>query len=75
MPLAQALGRDSYHTMSNDRASRALARIDAALARIEALPPRGPVGDPEMAARYAKLRAAAEAAASELDALIAGHAR
>lgn len=59
--------------MSNDRATQALARIDAALARIESAPRGG--GDPAMAARYAKLRQATEAAIGELDSLIAGKAR
>ena len=58
--------------MSNDPATQALARIDAALARIESAPR---AGDPALAARYATLRTAAEAALSELDTLIAGHAR
>jgi hypothetical protein len=58
--------------MSNDRAAQALARIDAALARIESAP-RG--DDPAAAARYTKLRTAAEAAVSELDTLIATQAR
>lgn len=59
--------------MSNDRATQALARIDAALARIESAPRSA--GDPAMAARYAKLRQATEAAVGELDSLIAGKAR
>jgi hypothetical protein len=72
MPLAQAIERGSYHAMSNDRAAQALARIDAALARIESAP-RG--GDPAAAARHAKLRTAAQAALGELDTLIAAQAR
>lgn len=59
--------------MSNDRATQALARIDAALARIESAPRN--TGDPAMAARYTKLRKATEAALGELDSLIAGKAR
>jgi hypothetical protein len=58
--------------MSNDRATRALARIDAALARIESAP-RGT--DPAAALRYTRLREATEAAVAELDTLIAGKAR
>lgn len=60
--------------MSNDRASEALARIDAALARIESAPPK-PAGDPAMAERYARLRRTAEAAVEQLDTLIAKQQR
>ncbi|RHW16341.1 hypothetical protein D1610_16005 [Sphingomonas gilva] len=56
--------------MSNDRASQALARIDAALARIESAA-RKPAGDPALAARYAKLRRTTEMAVEQLDSLIA----
>jgi hypothetical protein len=75
MQFAQAIERGSYHAMSNDRAAQALARIDAALARIESAPRSKTSGDPALAARYAKLRSAAEAAVGELDTLIAGQAR
>jgi len=75
MPLAQAIERGSYHVMSNDRAAQALARIDAALSRIESAPRGNTSGDPALATRYAKLRGAAEAAVSELDTLIASQAR
>lgn len=75
MPLAQAIERGSYHAMSNDRAAQALTRIDAALARIESAARAKASGDPALAARYARLRGAAEAAVSELDTLIAGQAR
>lgn len=63
--------------MNGDRTSRALARIDAALARIEAAPrPTGPApGGEDMArlqARHDRLRAAVQDSLDQLDQLIEG---
>jgi hypothetical protein len=61
--------------MAGDRSTLAIARIEAALAQIEAAP--GKTGDsaPELAAlreRHAQLRAAIQGSLQELDQLIEG---
>ena len=57
--------------MEEDRIARALARIEAAAGRIEAVGrPAGGNGDPELEARYAALRRETGAALAELDRLI-----
>jgi hypothetical protein len=63
--------------MSGDRTNRALARIEAALERIEAAARRRPepVNAAELAelqARHGRLRAAVTDSLAELDQLIAG---
>lgn len=57
--------------MAGDQ-TQALARIDAAIARIEAavLPPRQAEADAALVARHADLRAAVAEALGELDAVI-----
>lgn len=57
--------------MTSASASESLARIDAALARIEraASAPRA-AHDPDLAARHERLRRATAAAIAELDAVI-----
>jgi len=58
--------------MEPQRVKNALARIEAAAARIEAAASRPrPAGDPELALRHARLRAAVGSSLQELDALIA----
>lgn len=56
--------------MDRDRIEQAFARIEAAAARIEAAAaqPSGP--DPEVARKYAELRASVGDSLRELDALI-----
>ena len=60
--------------MEGDRTTRALARIEAATARIEAAATRRPAAtspsDPDLQARYDRLRAEAKGALAEVDALI-----
>ena len=50
-------------------------RIDAALARIDAIASRAPQGDNELAVRHEQLRAAAAQTLRQLDALITDHSR
>jgi hypothetical protein len=63
--------------MEADRSSRALARIEAALARIERAQP--PAGSPDveleaLRGKHARLRSAVQASLEELDQLIDGAA-
>lgn len=58
--------------MNEDRSALALARIDAALSRLEAASARAPAGDPALAERHDRLRGEVTRALSDLDALIAG---
>jgi len=55
--------------MERDRISEALARIDAATARIDAVS-RAPRADGELQARHDRLREETSAALAELDRLI-----
>lgn len=62
--------------MEGDRISQALARIEAASRRIEAVaarpaPAPAPMGDPDLERRHAALRSEAGAALQDLDRLIA----
>ncbi|WP_338244584.1 hypothetical protein [Aurantiacibacter hainanensis] len=70
---AAPLGGNSLQ-MEGDRISRALARIDAASARIEAAvarrQPASAPSDPDLQARYDRLRDEAKGALAEVDALI-----
>ena len=50
-------------------------RIDAALARIDAIASRAPQGDGQLTVRHEQLRAAAAQTLRQLDALIADHSR
>ena len=63
--------------MDGDRSKQAMARIDAALARIEAASAatRGPASGPELAAlqsKHERLRAAVQESLGQLDQLIEG---
>jgi len=63
--------------MEADRTSRAIARIEAALARIERAQPRQGGSDAELEAlrgKHARLRSAVQGSLEELDQLIAGAA-
>lgn len=58
--------------MDRERVERALARIEAAAGRIEAASANAPpAGDPELARKYAELRASVAGSLRELDTLIA----
>ena len=68
---------DSTPVMEADRSSKAIARIEAALARIEVATTRSGGSDAELAAlrdRHARLRAAVQGSLEELDQLIDGAA-
>ena len=56
--------------MDGDTTQTALARIDAALARIELAAARPRQGDPELQRKHLRLRAEVELALRELDGLI-----
>lgn len=61
--------------MAGDRSIVAIARIEAALARIEAVPDKTDASGAELAAlrqRHAQLRAAIQGSLQELDQLIEG---
>ncbi|MFM5917725.1 MAG: hypothetical protein ACKOOL_09355 [Novosphingobium sp.] len=63
--------------MEADRSNKAIARIEAALARIERATPRADSPDSELEAlreRHARLRAAVQGSLEELDQLIDGAA-
>ena len=56
--------------MEGDRIARALARIEAASARIEAAAGERAASDPNLQARYDRLRREAEGVLEDVDALI-----
>jgi hypothetical protein len=67
---------DILGAMEGDRISQALARIEAASRRIEAVaarpaPAPAPKGDPDLERRHAALRSEAGTALQDLDRLIA----